>query len=161
MRVLSIEWARFGIKLNSIAAGQFATDTLLVKYPQPIVDSLADTIPAGRLGRPEEIAWMVAYLASPAADFLSGTVLTLDGARDNWLGGWPPTSSPMPMGDRWPRPDGSRSPGPVPVPGGRTVRRTEPLGGGLCRRVRCAAGAPRRLSARVHESTTGDYSAPR
>lgn len=90
MRVLSIEWARFGIKLNSIAAGQFATDTLLVKYPQPIVDSLADTIPAGRLGRPEEIAWMVAYLASPAADFLSGTVLTLDGARDNWLGGWPP-----------------------------------------------------------------------
>jgi citronellol/citronellal dehydrogenase len=39
MRVLAIEWARFGNLCNSIAAGQFATDTLLTKYPQPIVDA--------------------------------------------------------------------------------------------------------------------------
>jgi citronellol/citronellal dehydrogenase len=90
MRVLSIEWSRFGIKLNAIAAGQFATETLLTKYPQPIVDSLASTIPLGRLGEPEEIAWLVALLASPAGDFFSGSVLTVDGARDNWLGAWPP-----------------------------------------------------------------------
>ena len=93
MRVLSIEWSRFGIRLNAIAAGQFATETLLTKYPQQIVDSVASTIPLGRLGREEEIAWLVAYLASPAGDFVSGTVLTVDGARDDWLGGWPPASA--------------------------------------------------------------------
>jgi citronellol/citronellal dehydrogenase len=90
MRVLSIEWARYGITLNAIAAGQFGTDTLLTKYPQPIVESMADSIPLGRLGRAEEVAWLVAHLASPAGDFVSGTVLTIDGARDNWLGHWPP-----------------------------------------------------------------------
>ncbi len=90
MRVLAIEWARFGIKLNAVAAGQFATDTLLTKYPQQIVDTLASTVPAGRLGAPEEIAALVAYLASPAADFVSGAVLTIDGVRDDWVGPWPP-----------------------------------------------------------------------
>lgn len=90
MRVLSIEWSRFNVTLNAIAAGQFATETLLTKYPEPIVESLASTIPLGRLGRPEEIAWLVALLASPAGDFFSGSVLTVDGARDNWAGPWPP-----------------------------------------------------------------------
>jgi NAD(P)-dependent dehydrogenase (short-subunit alcohol dehydrogenase family) len=90
MRVLSIEWSRYGIKLNAIAAGQFGTDTLYTKYPQAIVDSLAGTIPLGRLGKPEEIAWLVAWLASPAGDFMSGAILTMDGARDNWHGHWPP-----------------------------------------------------------------------
>jgi citronellol/citronellal dehydrogenase len=93
MRVLSIEWARYGIALNAIAAGQFETDTLLTKYPKQIVDSLAGTIPLGRLGRPEEIAWLVAHLASPAGDFISGAVLTIDGARDNWYGRWPPAGA--------------------------------------------------------------------
>jgi citronellol/citronellal dehydrogenase len=35
----------------------------------------------------------VAYLASPAGDFLSGCVITVDGARDNWFGTWPPTTA--------------------------------------------------------------------
>lgn len=91
MKVLSIEWARFGIKLTAIAAGQFATETLLTKYPQVVVDNLSYSVPAGRLGRAEEIAWMIAYLASPAGDFHSGSVISIDGARDNWLGPWPPT----------------------------------------------------------------------
>jgi enoyl-[acyl-carrier-protein] reductase (NADH) len=39
-----------------------------------------------------EVAWLVAYLASPAGDFTSGSVITVDGARDNWLGQWPPTA---------------------------------------------------------------------
>jgi citronellol/citronellal dehydrogenase len=99
MRVLSIEWSRFGITLNAIAAGQFATETLLTKYPQPLVDSLASTIPLGRLGEPEEIAWLVALLASPAGDFFSGSVLTVDGARDNWVGPWPPPVAHAQDGD--------------------------------------------------------------
>jgi citronellol/citronellal dehydrogenase len=90
MRTLSIEWARFGIKTVSLAAGHFATETLLTKYPQAIVDNVARSIPLQRTGRAEEMAWLVAYLASPAGDFYSGTTITLDGARDNWAGPWPP-----------------------------------------------------------------------
>ena len=36
------------------------------------------------------MAWLIAYLASPAGDFFSGAVITIDGARDNWFGTWPP-----------------------------------------------------------------------
>jgi citronellol/citronellal dehydrogenase len=90
MRALSIEWSRFGITLNAIAAGQFGTDTFYTKYPRQLVEMMSGTVPLGRLGKPEEIAWLVAYLASPAGDFISGAVLTIDGARDNWLGPWPP-----------------------------------------------------------------------
>ncbi len=90
MRTLAVEWARFGIKTCALAAGQFATETLLTKYPQVVVDNLERSIPIGRAGRPEEMAWLVAYLASPAGDFFSGTTITIDGARDNWAGPWPP-----------------------------------------------------------------------
>lgn len=90
-KVLGIEWARFGVKLVAIAAGQFATETLLTKYPKIVVDNLAYSVPAGRLGRPEEIAWMIAFLASEAGDFHTGSVISIDGGRDNWLGPWPPT----------------------------------------------------------------------
>jgi citronellol/citronellal dehydrogenase len=90
MRTLAVEWARFGIKTCSLAAGQFATETLLTKYPKPVIDNLERSIPIGRAGRAEEMAWLVAYLASPAGDFFSGTTITIDGARDNWLGPWPP-----------------------------------------------------------------------
>ena len=51
---------------------------------------MAYTVPLGRLGSEEEFAWMVAFLASPGGDYLSGAVLTIDGARDNWFGSWPP-----------------------------------------------------------------------
>ncbi len=90
-RVLSIEWARFGIRLTALAAGPFGTETLRTKYPKPVVEGVAGTVPLGRLGTEEEFAWLVAYLASPAGDYLSGAVLTIDGARDNWFGAWPPT----------------------------------------------------------------------
>jgi citronellol/citronellal dehydrogenase len=55
-----------------------------------VVDAAAGTVPLGRLGTEEEFAWLVAYIASPGGDFLSGAVLSLDGARDNWFGSWPP-----------------------------------------------------------------------
>lgn len=92
MRTLAIEWSRFGITTCAIAAGQFATETMLTKYPREVVENLAHSIPLGRLGRPEEVAWLLAYLASPAGDFYSGTTITIDGARDNWVGPWPPAA---------------------------------------------------------------------
>ena len=103
MRTLAVEWARFGIRTVALAAGQFATETLLTKYPQVVVDNLERSIPIGRAGRPEEMAWLVAYLASPAGDFYSGTTITIDGARDNWAGPWPPQRSPPSPATRSPR----------------------------------------------------------
>jgi citronellol/citronellal dehydrogenase len=88
-RTLSIEWARFGIRLTAIASGHFATDAL-EKYPRPVYEGVAQTVPLGRLGDPAEQAWLVAYLASAAGDYHSGAVITVDGARDNWFGPWPP-----------------------------------------------------------------------
>jgi citronellol/citronellal dehydrogenase len=109
MRTLAVEWARFGIKTCALAAGQFATETLLTKYPQVVVDNLERSIPIGRAGRAKEFAWLVAYLASPAGDFFSGTTITIDGARDNWAGPWPPEAIADEGGDpvaeeRRPRP---------------------------------------------------------
>ena len=89
MRVLSIEWARFNIRTTALAAGHFATDAIK-KYPKPVYEGVARTVPLQRLGEAEEHAWLVAYLASPAGDYYSGAVITLDGARDNWFGPWPP-----------------------------------------------------------------------
>ncbi|MBN8866193.1 MAG: SDR family oxidoreductase [Solirubrobacterales bacterium] len=90
MRTLSIEWSRFNIRTCAIAAGQFATDTFVNKYPKVMVDSVGQTIPMGRTGESEEMAWLLAFLASEAGAFHSGSVITLDGARDNWFGPWPP-----------------------------------------------------------------------
>jgi citronellol/citronellal dehydrogenase len=90
MRTLAIEWSRYNVKLCALAAGQFGTETLRTKYPRAVVDNVARSVPLGRLGEPEEMAWLVAYLASPAGDFFSGTTITIDGARDDWAGPWPP-----------------------------------------------------------------------
>lgn len=90
MRTLSVEWSRYGIRLCAVAPGQIGTETFKTKYPREMVEGMAQTIPLGRLGRPEEVAWLITYLASPAGDFFSGTTLTVDGARDNWFGTWPP-----------------------------------------------------------------------
>jgi len=107
MRTLSVEWARHGVRLCAVAAGQFDTETLRTKYPREVVDNVAATVPLGRLGTEEEMAWLVAYLASPAGDFFSGSVITIDGARDNWFGGWPPgaygRSGELPAEERKPR----------------------------------------------------------
>jgi|SRR5689334_5151066 len=99
MKTLAIEWARFGIKTCALAAGQFATETLMTKYPRVVIDNLERSIPIGRAGRPEEMAWLVAYLASPAGDFYSGTTITIDGARDDWAGPWPPEAIATESGD--------------------------------------------------------------
>jgi citronellol/citronellal dehydrogenase len=89
MRVLSIEWARHDIKLTAIASGHFGTEALK-KYPEPVQAGVARTVPLQRLGNPEEQAWLIAFLASPAGDYYSGAIFTIDGARDNWFGPWPP-----------------------------------------------------------------------
>ena len=94
MRTLAIEWARFDIKLCAVAAGQFDTEVIRTKYPKEVSRERGSHDPARqRLGTPEEMAWLIAYLASPAGDFFSGSMITIDGARDNWFGPWPPSGA--------------------------------------------------------------------
>jgi len=88
-RELAEQWAPDGVNVIAAAAGHFATESLR-KYPGPIFERAAEGIPLQRLGREEEHAWLVALLASPLARALSGSTVTLDGARDNWFGPWPP-----------------------------------------------------------------------
>ena len=90
-RALAREWAGDGIAVLAIAAGHFDTASLR-KYPEPVWRAAARTVPLQRLGREEEHAWLVALAASPLGRALSGSVITLDGARDNWFGPWPPPS---------------------------------------------------------------------
>src|SRR5215213_4679015 len=100
MRTLSVEWARFNIKTCAIAAGQFGTETMRTKYPKEVVEGVPWTVPLGRMGTEEEWAWLVAYLASPAGDFFSGCVITMDGGRDNWFGSWPPGPTGVPPAEQ-------------------------------------------------------------
>ena len=88
-RALAAEWAGDGVAVVALAAGHFDTESLR-KYPEPVWKAAARTVPLQRLGREEEHAWLVALAASPMGRALSGSVITLDGARDNWFGPWPP-----------------------------------------------------------------------
>jgi citronellol/citronellal dehydrogenase len=90
-RALAREWAADGVSVVAIAAGHFDTESLR-KYPEPVWRGAARAVPLGRLGREQEHAWLVALAASPLGRSLSGSVITLDGARDNWFGPWPPPS---------------------------------------------------------------------
>jgi citronellol/citronellal dehydrogenase len=83
-------WAGEGIAVVAVAAGHFDTESLR-KYPEPVYRAAARSVPLQRLGRMEEHAWLVALLATPMGRALSGSTVTLDGARDNWFGPWPPT----------------------------------------------------------------------
>jgi citronellol/citronellal dehydrogenase len=90
-RALAREWSSWGVSVVALAPGPFDTEAIR-KYPEPVWRAAARTVPLGRLGRDVEHAWLVALAASPMGRALTGSVLTLDGARDNWFGPWPPES---------------------------------------------------------------------
>jgi citronellol/citronellal dehydrogenase len=90
-RELAARWAEVGIAVVAAAIGRFDTESLR-KYPQPVYEGAARSVPVQRLGSMQEFAWLVALLATPMGRALSGSTVTLDGAADNWFGPWPPPS---------------------------------------------------------------------
>jgi citronellol/citronellal dehydrogenase len=88
-RELALRWADAGVAVTAVAAGHFDTE-VIEKYPKTVRTGMARTVPLGRLGAVAEHAWLLTLLASPLGRAFTGSTVTLDGARDNWLGPWPP-----------------------------------------------------------------------
>jgi citronellol/citronellal dehydrogenase len=86
---LAEAWAADGVSVVSVAIGRFDTESLR-KYPVELWRSAAASVPLQRLGAVNEYGWLIALLASPLGAAFSGSVVTLDGALDNWTGPWPP-----------------------------------------------------------------------
>ncbi len=96
-RTLAVEWAEHGIRINAIAPGPIPTDGVRKAFTPPpgapvpdlfSVDKAMDAfaknmIPLKRWGTPEDIGQMVAYLASPAGDWITGSIFVIDGGE--WL----------------------------------------------------------------------------
>ncbi len=78
------EWAAKGINVNAIAPGYIATDnTEALRNDPDRSASILGRIPAGRWGTPEDFGGPAVFLASRASDYVSGTILTVDGG---WMG---------------------------------------------------------------------------
>tara|TARA_R110002012_G_scaffold101262_3_gene240222 strand:- start:1083 stop:1415 length:333 start_codon:yes stop_codon:yes gene_type:complete len=76
----ALEWAASGVRVNAVAPGYIATELTLAGRTKPEwFDTWMDRTPIGRLGEPREIADSVLFLATEAASFVTGTVLTVDG----------------------------------------------------------------------------------
>jgi citronellol/citronellal dehydrogenase len=92
-KTVAVEWAPLNIRVNCISPGVIATEGMNV-YPPEVQRQFSQTNPQKRFGQVEDIANAITYLASPAASFITGEVLTIDGGNQMW-------------GDQWtiPRPD--------------------------------------------------------
>lgn len=83
-KALANEWAPAGVNVNAIAPGYIATDnTGPLREDLARSTSIVSRIPAGRWGRPEDLAGATVFLASAASDYVTGVVLPVDGG---WLG---------------------------------------------------------------------------
>jgi 3-oxoacyl-[acyl-carrier protein] reductase len=77
-RTWSRELAKYNIRVNAVAPGFIATE-MVGKMPEKIVQTMISHTPLGRMGKPEDVAEAYVWLASDAASFITGTVLSVDG----------------------------------------------------------------------------------
>lgn len=87
----AIEWASKGVRVNAVAPGYIASSGM-DHYPEamgPMLREMTTTIPLGRFGTEAETSAGIVFLLSPAAAFISGSTLRIDGARPQVRMGWP------------------------------------------------------------------------
>jgi citronellol/citronellal dehydrogenase len=91
---LAIEWSRYRIRAVCISTGAIDTEAFRAYGPEFVEEALRTT-PLGRLVPPEEVAALIAFLATPAGASITGTTIVVDGGNDAWGLGYPP---PQPVG---------------------------------------------------------------
>ncbi len=86
----ALEWARSGVRVNAVAPGYIASSGMDHYPPEqgPRLRAMASTVPLGRFGNEAETSAGIVFLLSPAASFISGTTLRIDGARPQTRLGW-------------------------------------------------------------------------
>jgi citronellol/citronellal dehydrogenase len=93
----ALEWAKSGVRVNAVAPGYIASSGM-DHYPAdagPMLRAMRDTVPAGRFGNEAETSAAIVFLLSPAASFISGSVLRVDGARPQVRMGWGQVAAPL------------------------------------------------------------------
>jgi citronellol/citronellal dehydrogenase len=86
---LALEWSRYGIRSVCVVPGVIDTEGL-AGYGADTVEAWTRTIPLGRLGRPEEVGSLIAFLASAGGAYVTGGTILVDGGVDAWGQGEPP-----------------------------------------------------------------------
>jgi 2-deoxy-D-gluconate 3-dehydrogenase len=82
-KALANEWAPKGVQVNAIAPGYVETDNTTALRDDPIRNpAILSRIPAGRWGVPDDFKGAVVFLASPASNYVNGSILVVDGG---WL----------------------------------------------------------------------------
>ena len=92
----ALEWAKSGVRVNAVAPGYIASSGM-DHYPAeagPMLREMRSTVPLGRFGNEAETSAAIVFLLSPAASFVSGTVLRVDGARPQVRMGWGQVAAP-------------------------------------------------------------------
>jgi NAD(P)-dependent dehydrogenase (short-subunit alcohol dehydrogenase family) len=79
MRTLAVEWAGQGVRVNTVAVGFVATEMTRDVDETPARRALVSRVPQGRLGTAEEVARVMAFLASDSASYITGECVTVDG----------------------------------------------------------------------------------
>jgi 3-oxoacyl-[acyl-carrier protein] reductase len=77
-RVWAREYGKYGIRVNAVAPG-FITTEMVQKMPEAVLNEMKAHTPLGRLGTPEDIANVYAFLASDEAAYIHGAVISVDG----------------------------------------------------------------------------------
>jgi citronellol/citronellal dehydrogenase len=87
----ALEWAAHGVRVNAVAPGYIASSGMDHYPPEaaPMLKKMRQTVPLRRFGTEAETSAAIVFLLSPAANFISGSVLRVDGARPQVRMGWP------------------------------------------------------------------------
>jgi 2-deoxy-D-gluconate 3-dehydrogenase len=84
VKALANEWASKGVQVNAIAPGYMVTDNTTALRADPVRNkTITERIPAGRWGQPDDMKGAVVFLASKASDYVTGSIIVVDGG---WMG---------------------------------------------------------------------------